>query len=135
MGNKNFEKNGARRRGRTGRSSTRRAEANKDGMRNRTTAAGQGSSRLLLTRLLRDGLIWNVFIATSATAGAPNVVRLEFERSGPGHDDVRYTRPVEGPLLDALHSGGSLSRVDLEHELELAIREGAGDADKPPTRA
>lgn len=134
MGNKNFE-NGARRRGRTGRASTRRAEVNKDGMRNRTIAAGQGSSRLLLTRLLREGTIWTVFIATSAAAGAPTVIRLEFERSGPGQDKVRYTRPVEGPLLDALHSGGSLSRVDLEHELELAIREGAGDADKPPTSA
>lgn len=134
MGKKNLG-NGARRRGRTGQASTRRAEVNKDGMRSRTIAAGQGTSRLLLTRLLREGTVWNVFIATSATAGAPNVVRLEFERSGPGHDEVRYTRRVKGPLLEALHSGGSLSRVDLEHELELAIREGAGDADKPPTSA
>lgn len=75
--------------------------------------------------------MWDVFIATTARAGAPNVVRLEFERRGQGQAKMRYTRPVEGSLLEALHTGASLSRAALEQELDLAIRQ-AGGPDEPP---
>ena len=124
---------GGRRRGGRKRRTPGRGQGNDDAAHNRAVAGGpSGSSRLLLTRLLREGVIWHVFIATTAAAGSPNVVRLEFERSGRGLRKVRYSRPVEGPLLAALHGGSSLSRSDLEQELELAIRDATRDADEPP---
>ena len=133
MGRKKSE-NGGRRRGGRRRGSPGRAQGSNEAAHNRAvTGEPSGSSRLLLTRLLRDGAIWDVFIATTATAGASNVIQLEFARSGPEQDGVRLTRWVEGPLLEALHSGASLSRSDLEHELELAIRQADGGADEPPT--
>lgn len=133
MGRKKPGDGGRRRGGRKRR--TPRAQGSDDTAHNRTVAGGpSGSSRLLLTRLLRDGLIWDVFIATTATAGSPNVVRLEFERAGRTKGTVRYTRPVEGALLAALHRGTSLSRATLEQELELAIR-AAGDAEEPTPEA
>ena len=132
MGRKKSGSGGRRRGGRTRRSPAR-GQGGEDATHNRALTGGpSGSSRLLLTRLLRDGTIWDVFIATTTTAGTANVTRLEFERSGPGRNKVRYTRPAEGPLLEALHGGASLSRADLQEELELAIRQAAGGADEAP---
>lgn len=130
MGRKKSENGGRRRGGR--RASSPRAQDRGDAAHNRSGAGGgmSGSSRLLLTRLLREGAIWDVYVATSAQAGGQNTTRLEFERSGGGQGKVRYGTPVEGPLLDALHSGAPVSRSDLERELELAIRQaGAGSPD------
>jgi hypothetical protein len=93
----------------------------------------EGSSRLFLTRLLQGGAIWNGYVATTLRAGLPTLVQLEFERTAPGQGVVLYTRPVSGALLDALHSGGPLSRADLEQELELAIREAADEGDGAAT--
>jgi hypothetical protein len=89
------------------------------------------SSRLLLTRVVREGALWEVFVATTAAQRAPTEVRLEFVQRRPGQDPVRYSRRVSGAVLDALHRGGALSRTDLEQELEQAIREEARD-DHPP---
>ena len=127
---------GGRRRGRKRGSSPASGQGNGDAAHNRTVADGvSGSSRIRLTRLLRDGALWDVFIATTARAGSPNIVRLEFERSGAGRDRVRYARPVCGQLLEALHGGASLSRADLDEELERAIRQADAVADEPPESA
>jgi len=80
-----------------------------------------GSSRLLLTRVVREGAIWEVYVATTARTGARDVT-LEFERTGPEHSRLRHTRPVQGALLDALHNGAPVSRVRLLEELDLAVR-------------
>ncbi|HUG39560.1 MAG TPA: hypothetical protein VMM12_03690 [Longimicrobiales bacterium] len=135
MGKKKPE-NGARRRGGKKRGPSRRPEVNRDATHNRlVSGAPSASSRLLLTRLLRDGAVWDVFIATTSSAGTPNVIRMEFEHGSAGRDIVRYSRAVEGPLLDALHSGTSLSRADLEQELEEAIREATSEDREPPIGA
>lgn len=80
------------------------------------------SSRLLLTRLLKDGELWEVFVASTPTDRAASEVRLEFERKVPDGDPIRHSRPLAGALLEALHSGAPLSRRALEGELEKAIR-------------
>jgi hypothetical protein len=85
------------------------------------------SSRLLLTHVVREGAIWEVFVATTAAQRAPTEVRLEFVHSRPGQYPIRHSRRVTGALLDALHRGGALSRADLEQELEQAIRGEAPD--------
>lgn len=94
-----------------------------------------GSSRLLLTRLLREGALWEVYVAAAARPGAPNQIHLEFEGKGPARQRLRYTRPVEGPLLEALHSGAPVSRARLEEELELACRadDAGARAESDPT--
>jgi hypothetical protein len=90
-----------------------------------------GTSRIHLTRIIRDGAIWNVVVATTGGDDATAAVLLEFERTdGDGQPD-RYATPLTGRLRDALYGGGSVSRADLVHELELAIRTDAartGDA-------
>jgi hypothetical protein len=88
-------------------------------------AAQSGSSRIQLTHILRDGAIWNVFIATTAGHGAPAAVLLEFERTGGDDQPVRYSTALTGGLRDALYGGGSVSRADLVHELELAMQSDA----------
>lgn len=95
---------------------------------------GGSSSRLLLTRLLNGGQVWEVFVATTASERGPAEVRLEFERKGPGGDPLRHSRPLAGALLEALHAGDSLSRHDLDKELERAIRD-AAPGDPPPEAA
>ncbi|HSJ09791.1 MAG TPA: hypothetical protein VK928_07745 [Longimicrobiales bacterium] len=83
----------------------------------RRTAATEGApgpARLLFTRLLRDGAIWSVYVATSGDGASRT--QLEFESTG-----RRCTRPVDGPLLAALHSGAPVSRSSLLDELELAL--------------
>jgi hypothetical protein len=99
-----------------------RGERNDRGERGDRGGATNGAAvpaRLLLTRLARDGAIWNVYIVTSAPAGGPAHTQLEFE--DPGADSVRYTRRAEGALLDALYSGAPVSRSNLQDELELAL--------------
>jgi hypothetical protein len=91
------------------------------------------SSRLLLTRIVREGVLWEVFVVTTAAHRAPATVRLEFVHSAPGRESVRCSRPVSGDLLETLHRGGSLSRADLEQELEQAIRDAAPDETSPDT--
>jgi hypothetical protein len=86
-----------------------------------------GPSRLLLTRLIREGSIWEVYVATRAQSGADNLTQLEFETPGPQHRRTRYARPVEGALLEALHTGAPVSRSSLEEQLDLAMREAAAD--------
>jgi hypothetical protein len=102
--------------------------------RSGTGGGTSGSSRLLLTRLHRDGTVWDVYIGTTSQAGARNVTRLEFEASGAGKEKVRYTRPAEGRLLEALHSGTAVSRAELEQELERAILGGATTDDSASGR-
>jgi hypothetical protein len=60
-----------------------------------------------------------VYIATSAQSGAPNVTELEFEDTGA--TAARYSRRVDGKLLEALHNGAPVSRSSLQGELELAL--------------
>lgn len=99
---------------------------------NRLELGGPGtSSRLLLTHVVREGALWEVFVATTAAQRAPTEVRLEFVHRRPGQDPIRYSSRVSGDLLEALHRGGPLSRADLEQELEQAIRGEAPD-DLPP---
>jgi hypothetical protein len=99
---------------------------------NRLELGGPGTaSRLLLTHVVREGALWEVFVAATAAQRAAATVRLEFVHRVPGREPVRYSRPVSGPLLEALHRGGPLSRAELEHELEQAIRDAAQD-DAPP---
>ncbi|MBR9990649.1 MAG: hypothetical protein KFH98_12895 [Gemmatimonadetes bacterium] len=93
-------------------------------------AAQSGSSRIHLTHILRDGAIWNVFVATTAGPGAPAAVLLEFERTGGDDAAHRYSTPLTGQLRDALYGGGSVDRADLVHELELAIRTDAARLDE-----
>lgn len=81
-----------------------------------------GSSRIHLAHILRDGAIWQVFIATAAGHGETAAVLLEFERSGGGDEPNSYATPLRGRLRDALYGGGSVARADLVHELDLAIR-------------
>jgi hypothetical protein len=71
-----------------------------------------------------------VYIATTAQSGAPNRTDLEFEDTGA--NPVRYTRRVDGPLLEALHTGAPVSRARLQDELEAALMEaGAADPGSP----
>lgn len=123
MGRKGSEKGPRRAAGK--RASRPRATRGSEAAPNRADrgAGASGSSRLLLTRLLREGGIWDVYIATTAQAGTPNLTRLEFEGRGPERKNLRYSRPVESTILNALHSGGSVSRARLDEELEVAIRE------------
>jgi hypothetical protein len=79
--------------------------------------------------LVRDGAIWDVYVSTTAQNGAPNITRLEFEGKGPAGQRLRHTRPLEGALLDALHSGDPISRARLEEELDLAFRDAAGPSE------
>lgn len=88
-----------------------------------------GPSRLRLTRLVREGTIWNVYVSTTAQNGAPNITRLEFEGKGPAGERLRHTRPLEGALLEALHSGAPISRARLEEELDEAFRHAAGPSE------
>lgn len=143
MGRKRSEKGGRRGAGR--RSASPRDQGRSDASQNRAGAGGvaPGPSRLRLTRLLREGGVWDVYVATTAQAGASNVTRLEFEGRDAQQKKVRYNRPVEGDMLDALHSGAPLSRARLDQELDLAIREaeavGGGNgavpaADRPADR-
>jgi hypothetical protein len=60
-----------------------------------------------------------VYIATSSQAGAPNVTELEFEDTGANAG--RYSRRVDGKLLEALHNGAPVSRSSLQDELESAL--------------
>jgi hypothetical protein len=85
-------------------------------------APQSGSSRIHLTNVLREGAIWNVFIATTAGHGAPAAVLLEFERTRGDNQAGRYSTPLTGRLREALYCGGSVSRAELVNELELAIR-------------
>lgn len=123
MGRKRTEKGGRRGGGR--RSASPRDQGRSDAGQNRAGAGGvaPGPSRLRLTRLLREGGVWDVYIATTAQAGASNVTLLEFEGRDAQRKKVRYYRPVEGDMLEALHSGAPVSRARLDRELELAIRE------------
>jgi hypothetical protein len=82
----------------------------------------QGPSRLLLTRVLRDGEVWDVYVATIAQNGRPNRTELQFETRGADRKLRRCARPIEGELLAALHSGEPVSRSSLEGELDLAIQ-------------
>ena len=116
----------------------RRGDAAREraGAREESGSAGHGSgpTRLLLTRLLHGGAIWNVYVARTAESGGPNRTQLEFEAAGAASDGQRYTRRVEGEMLDALHRGKPVSRSALEEELELALRDAgaiAGDAAAP----
>ncbi|HUF51908.1 MAG TPA: hypothetical protein VMN60_13880 [Longimicrobiales bacterium] len=93
-------------------------------------AAQTGSSRIHLTHILRGGAIWNVFIATTVGHGAPAAVLLEFERTRGDDQPARYSTALAGRLRDALYGGGSVSRADLVHELELAIRTDAARLDE-----
>ncbi len=126
MGRKNSKKG-------AGRGSSRRAKPGGEhgretaGNRGGTEATPQTLSRLLLTRLLRDGVTWEVYVVTGSPGGAPNVTQLEFQGVGPEHEKVRHARPITGPLLDALHSGAPISRAGLEAELELAVRPVSAD--------
>jgi hypothetical protein len=122
MGNRKPGKN-ARRRAGGKTASSRIQERNKTG-RDAPGAGGMaGPSRLRLTRILRDGVIWEVYVTTTPRSAAENITLLEFEGSTLQEERVRYSRPVVGALLDALHNGRPVSRSDLEEELELAIRE------------
>lgn len=85
-----------------------------------------GPSRMLLTKVLREGAIWNVYVATIPQSGTSNLTQLEFERSAE-QKKLRYTRPAAEPLLDALHRGEPVSRASLQDELELAIRDAGAD--------
>jgi hypothetical protein len=60
-----------------------------------------------------------VYIATSSQSGAPNVTELEFEDTSANAE--RYSRRVDGTLLEALHNGAPVSRSSLQEELELAL--------------
>lgn len=126
MGRKRNGKDG--RRGAGGRAASPRDQRGSDVAQRASAGGTQGPSRLLLTRLLRDGAIWEVHIATTARTGAPNLTLLEFEGTGTEQEKLCYTRPVEGSLLAALHSGTPVSRASLEEELELAFRD-AGAVD------
>ena len=125
MGSRRFENGGRRPAG--GRKPSPRAPERKGGVPDRSGMGGatSGSSRLLLTRLHREGVVWDVYIATTSQAGR-NTTRLEFEGGAVGEEKVRYSRPAEGQLLAALHSGAAVRRTDLEEALEQAIREGGG---------
>jgi hypothetical protein len=68
---------------------------------------------------MRKGAIWNVYVSTSPRSGGANVTELEFEDTGA--NPARYRRPVDGPLLEALHNGAPVSRSSLQDELELAL--------------
>jgi hypothetical protein len=95
----------------------------RDGGRDRTSppAGETGPARLLLTRLLRDSAVWDVYVATIAESGSPVRTRLEFVESGGPLQATRYTRPIAGPMLDALLSGMPVSRASLLAELEQAL--------------
>jgi hypothetical protein len=123
MGKKRPEKGG--RRGGGKRTSPPRDPRRTDAVPNRAggSPAVSGPSRLRLTRLVREGAIWDVYIATAPQSGGPNVTLLEFEGPGTTRTKLRCTRPVEGPLLDALHNGAPVSRTPLEEELDHALRE------------
>jgi hypothetical protein len=79
-------------------------------------------SRLLLTRLIREDMVWDVYIATTPQNGGSNLTQLEFQEKGARHLRPRYTRPLQGALLEALYAGTPVSRARIEEELELAIR-------------
>ncbi len=84
-------------------------------------ADAPGSSRLLLTRLIREGSVWDVYVATATQTGGRTQTRLEFESAGPAHRRTRCSRPLSPSLLEALHKGTPVSRVSLEEELTLAL--------------
>lgn len=77
---------------------------------------------------MREGAIWDVYVATTAQDGAPNVTQLEFEAAGAGPKRLRYTRPVQGLLLEALHNGTPVSRASLEEELDRAYRDAGAES-------
>jgi hypothetical protein len=132
MGKKKPENGGAGRRRRK-----RRSPGEARGQQpppNQLDIAGPGtSSRLLLTHVIREGALWEVFVAATAPQKEGATVHLEFVHKARDTSPVRYSRPVFGPLLEALHTGGPMSRRDLERELEQAIRD-AAPADGNPTR-
>jgi hypothetical protein len=109
-----------RRGGAGGKSSSAPDKRREPRSRGAATEAAPGPVRLLLTRLLRDGTIWNVYVASSAPAGEQARTELEFEGTGAAQS-VRCIRRVDGPLLDALYSGAPVSRSQLQDELELAL--------------
>jgi hypothetical protein len=130
MGRKRSEKGGRRGPGRRAASQPDHRRGEPSGNRPGATGEVPGPARMLLTRVLREGAIWNVYVATTARSGAPNLTQLEFEGTGAGQAKLRCTRPVAGPLLDALHSGAPISRASLQAELELALHAAApADAD------
>jgi hypothetical protein len=122
MGRKRSDKGGHRRAG--GRAATPPDRRRREPAAGRREEAGSAlaPARLLLTRLVRDGAIWKVYVATTAQAGGGNVVVLEFEGTGADQEKVQYSRLIDGPLLDALRSGAPVSRAALHDELELAVR-------------
>jgi hypothetical protein len=94
-------------------------------------AAHDGASRIKLTHILREGVIWNVFVTTTAGQAAAAAVLLEFERTGGDGLMDRYSTPLTGRLRDALYGGGSVSKADLLHELQLAIESAAASREAP----
>lgn len=113
---------GPDKRGRAGRgrkASSRAQPGREPRKRTAATEDPSGPSRLLLTRLMRKGAIWNVYVSTSPRSGGPNVTELEFEDTGA--NPARCRRRVDGPLLEALHNGAPVSRSSLQDELELAL--------------
>jgi hypothetical protein len=92
-------------------------------------AAPAGPSRRHLAHILREGAIWNVFVKTTAGPDTAAAVLLEFARMGADDPSGRYSTPLTGRLREALYDGGSVSRADLLHELELAIQAEAARQD------
>lgn len=125
MGRKRSKKGSGRGSGRRSTSPRADRSGGATDARPRADNGGEGTSRLLLTRLIREGAIWEVHVSTRVQGAAANVTRLEFESAGGPRTKLRYTRPVEGALLEALHSGAPVSRASLEEELERALRQAA----------
>lgn len=128
MGRKRPQKGG--RRG-AGKKSSPRDQRRSDATADRAVAGTEmsGPSRLRLTRVVREGTIWDVYVSTTAQNGAPNITCLEFESKGASGRRLRHTRPLEGALLEALHSGAPISRARLEEELDLAFRDAAAPSE------
>jgi hypothetical protein len=129
MGRKRPDKGGRRGAGRRG--GPPRDQPREDPSHNRAGpgAGAQEPARLRLTRVIREGVIWDVFVVTTAQSGSRNLTQLEFEATGADRRRIRYTRPVEGALLDALHTGAPLTRASVQQELELAIKDAAATDD------
>jgi len=80
-----------------------------------------GNSRLLLTLLEHQGVIWTVYLANVRDAQPAARMLLQFEPSGSNEESVCHSRPVAGKLWGALQAGEAVQRSDLTAELAEAL--------------
>lgn len=109
---------GAQKRSSTGRDRTAQATG-----RIREPRAAIGTSRLRVTLIQHESVIWNVYLRSERDADT-TTRSLEFERADTNGSDRTYCRALTEKLEQAFQTGQGLQRDDLVAELELAMAGG-----------